>query len=56
MPTFMFFRNGAKVAEFSGANPQQLEDTVKRLAAQSQSAQPAGPVIGHVWVLPPPLH
>eukprot|EP00029_Vermamoeba_vermiformis_P012747 TRINITY_DN770_c0_g1_i1.p2 TRINITY_DN770_c0_g1~~TRINITY_DN770_c0_g1_i1.p2 ORF type:complete len:106 (-),score=37.96 TRINITY_DN770_c0_g1_i1:113-430(-) len=28
MPTFQFFKNGAKVAEFKGANAAKLEETI----------------------------
>lgn len=28
MPTFQFFRNGAKIAEFTGAKPAKLEETI----------------------------
>lgn len=29
-PTFQFYKNGNKVAEMKGANPQQLEHYVKQ--------------------------
>lgn len=46
MPTFMMFRQGQKVEEFSGANPQQLEDCVKRLTGGT--APVTGPIVGQV--------
>lgn len=30
MPTFIFYKNGVKVAEFSGANLEKLEQTINR--------------------------
>ncbi len=32
MPTFQFYKNGAKVDEFSGASEQKLRETVRSLA------------------------
>lgn len=32
MPTFQFYRNGAKLAEFSGADKDRLEQTMEELA------------------------
>lgn len=46
MPTFMSFRNGQKIEEFSGADPGKLEDTIKRLAGAQ--AATSGPIAGHV--------
>lgn len=46
MPTFMSFRNGVKIEEFSGADPGKLEDTIKRLAGAQAAA--TGPIAGHV--------
>ncbi|KAM6289990.1 thioredoxin isoform 2-T2 [Aegotheles albertisi] len=31
MPTFQFYKNGKKVQEFSGANKEKLEETIKSL-------------------------
>ncbi|KAK2521487.1 thioredoxin [Columba livia] len=31
MPTFQFYKNGNKVQEFSGANKEKLEETIKSL-------------------------
>ncbi|NXG55570.1 THIO protein, partial [Hemiprocne comata] len=31
MPTFQFYKNGKKVQEFSGANKEKLEETIKTL-------------------------
>ncbi|XP_010209801.1 PREDICTED: thioredoxin [Tinamus guttatus] len=31
MPTFQFYKNGKKVQEFSGANKEKLEETIKHL-------------------------
>ncbi|XP_025917320.1 thioredoxin isoform X1 [Apteryx rowi] len=31
MPTFQFYKNGKKVQEFSGANKEKLEETIKCL-------------------------
>ncbi|XP_044283816.1 thioredoxin-like [Varanus komodoensis] len=31
MPTFQFYKNGQKVAEFSGANKEKLEENIKSL-------------------------
>ncbi|NXR35013.1 THIO protein, partial [Zosterops hypoxanthus] len=31
MPTFQFYKNGKKVQEFSGANKEKLEETIKNL-------------------------
>ncbi|XP_037230070.1 thioredoxin [Falco biarmicus] len=31
MPTFQFYKSGKKVQEFSGANKEKLEDTIKNL-------------------------
>ncbi|XP_063042302.1 thioredoxin-like [Engraulis encrasicolus] len=33
MPTFQFYRNGEKISDFSGANKDKLEETVKSLMA-----------------------
>jgi thioredoxin 1 len=30
MPTFQFYKNGTKVAEFQGANEAKLEETIKK--------------------------
>ena len=30
MPTFIFYKNGVKVSEFSGANLERLEETINR--------------------------
>ncbi|XP_054843504.1 thioredoxin-like [Eublepharis macularius] len=30
MPTFQFYKNNEKVHEFSGANKEKLEDTIKK--------------------------
>lgn len=32
MPTFQFYKNGAKVNEFSGASEQKLRETVRSLS------------------------
>ncbi|XP_009471465.1 PREDICTED: thioredoxin-like [Nipponia nippon] len=32
MPTFQFYKKGKKVQEFSGANKEKLEETIKSLA------------------------
>ncbi|XP_065601333.1 thioredoxin [Cyrtonyx montezumae] len=31
MPTFQFYKNGKRVQEFSGANKEKLEETIKSL-------------------------
>ncbi|NXU53287.1 THIO protein, partial [Turnix velox] len=31
MPTFLFYKGGKKVQEFSGANEEKLEETIKSL-------------------------
>ncbi|KAH0628376.1 hypothetical protein JD844_009452 [Phrynosoma platyrhinos] len=31
MPTFQFYKNNKKVHEFSGANKEKLEETIKKL-------------------------
>jgi len=45
MPTFQFYRAGAKVAEMRGANPTKLEDTVKQY--QGEAVETAYHVPGH---------
>jgi thioredoxin-like negative regulator of GroEL len=31
MPTFQFYKDGKKIEEFKGANPEKLEETIKKL-------------------------
>jgi thioredoxin 1 len=33
MPTFQFYKNGAKLGEFSGADEKKLRDTITSYAA-----------------------
>lgn len=42
-PLFIIFQNGQQISKFTGSNPQQLSDAVKRLAAEAEgSASGAG--------------
>ncbi|KAI8987441.1 PITH domain-containing protein [Mycotypha africana] len=43
MPTFQFYKNGNKLAEMKGANPQQLEKYVKEFSdnAQGEGSSPS---------------
>ncbi|ORY11194.1 PITH domain-domain-containing protein [Clohesyomyces aquaticus] len=41
MPTFVIFKNGQQVQKISGANPQQLSDAIKRLAAEAEGGSSA---------------
>lgn len=38
-PLFVVFKNGTQVSKFSGQNPQQLSDNVKKLAAEVESGE-----------------
>eukprot|EP01134_Creolimax_fragrantissima_P008400 CFRG8400T1 len=49
MPTFMFFKNGQKVDQFSGANPQKLDETIKKHLVDTSA--PAGPIVGHTNIV-----
>ena len=50
MPTFQFFKNGARIAEIKGADPNQLEQALKKLSAGSLAAasEPLYGITGHV--------
>lgn len=41
-PVFIVFKNGQQVSKFTGANPQQLSDAIKRLAAEAESDGSSG--------------
>ncbi|KAM3590023.1 uncharacterized protein V6R79_002056 [Siganus canaliculatus] len=43
MPTFQFYKNGAKVHEFSGANKDTLKDTIANMRSYTSVAA------GHLW-------
>ncbi|KAL4893859.1 PITH domain-containing protein [Aspergillus ambiguus] len=43
MPTFMVFQRGRVISTIRGANPQQLSDAVRKLAAEASKADSAGP-------------
>lgn len=42
MPTFHFYRDGRRVAEFSGADPRRLESTIEHHAPSSSAVSFAG--------------
>ena len=45
MPTFMFFKNGAQVHSFQGADWSQLQDTVNRLGTAPPPPIPSDEVL-----------
>ncbi|KAF2456722.1 putative thioredoxin [Lineolata rhizophorae] len=54
MPTFVIIKNGHEVSRIEGANPQQLSDAVRKLAAEaeagaSSSSAAGGFASGPVW-------
>lgn len=51
MPTFQFFKNGTKLAEFSGADPDQLRRNIEQHQAPSGSSSSGSSMPGQGYAL-----